>query len=210
MGKLTLYYFPLRARNEIPQLTLAGGGVDYEYVSILFDKWAEFKDKTFLKQLPMLVLPDGTEICQSGAIVRYIAQIASPRLVPDDPVKAAYVDMIFEMCQDKRVQVIDPICNMYSGEQFKTEKETVLGHLQDNYLPCWTKLLGDKKFFAGDSVTYADFAVFHILENTQNVEPNVLSKWSEMSAWYERVKGLPGIKQFLDSRPPLRQLPPAN
>ena len=60
---------------------------------------------------------------------------------------------------------------------------------------------GFKKYFCGDEVTYADFAMFHIMDLVRMVEPNLISKNDNLVKWMNRVENLPGVKEYLQSRP---------
>ena len=51
------------------------------------------------------------------------------------------------------------------------------------------------------SVCYADFAVYTILDLVRLVEPGVVSEHAALAAWMGRVEQLPGVKQYLDTRP---------
>ena len=56
--------------------------------------WADAKRGAAFRQLPMLVTEDGTQITQTGAIMRYLAGRLD--LMPSDPLAAAQADEVFE------------------------------------------------------------------------------------------------------------------
>ena len=51
------------------------------------------------------------------------------------------------------------------------------------------------------SVCYADFALYTIMDLVRLVEPGVVSEHAALAAWMARVEQLPGVKQYLDTRP---------
>ena len=68
---LKLIYFKMRALAEAPQLLLNYGKIEYDYLMSwdYFDgEWSSVKSKVAFKQLPLLEVEDGTQICQSIAI----------------------------------------------------------------------------------------------------------------------------------------------
>ena len=72
---LKLVYFKMRALAEAPQLLLHYTNIEYQYQMSwdYYDKaWAEAKSLVPFKQLPMLVIDDQYEICQSIAIRKYL------------------------------------------------------------------------------------------------------------------------------------------
>ena len=52
-------------------------------------------------------------------------------------------------------------------------------------------------------MSYADFAIYHILDLVRFVKPEVISEHDNITAWMIRVEQLPGVKEYLDSRPPV-------
>ena len=101
--KLTLKYFGLKARGEVPRLILTGAGIPFndvrydfcqrparneltndrlnQYITPSCDytakEWLEWQDSTPFRALPLLYI-DGIEapICQSRAIIRHCARLA--------------------------------------------------------------------------------------------------------------------------------------
>ena len=72
---LKLVYFKMRALAEAPQLLLNYCEINYEYIMSwdhFDDQWSNVKPKLAFKQLPMMEVEDGTQICQSIAILQYI------------------------------------------------------------------------------------------------------------------------------------------
>ena len=61
-------------------------------------------------------------------------------------------------------------------------------------LPSLVGLLGNKKYFCGNLVTYADFAMYTIMDLIRLVEPDVIKKYSVLVKWMARIESLPGVK----------------
>ena len=61
-------------------------------------------------------------------------------------------------------------------------------------LPSLVGLLGNKKYFCGNLVTYADFAMYTIMDLVRLVEPDVIKKYSVLVKWMARIESLPGVK----------------
>ena len=52
-------------------------------------------------------------------------------------------------------------------------------------------------------MSYADFAIYHILDLVRFVKPEVINELDNIVAWMARVEKLPGVKEYLNSRPPV-------
>ena len=52
-------------------------------------------------------------------------------------------------------------------------------------------------------MSYADFAIYHILDLVRFVKPEVINELDNIVAWMTRVEQLPGVKEYLNSRPPV-------
>ena len=100
---------------------------------------------------------------QSGSMNRYLASLVKiPGFYPKDPVDLAYCDMIHETAQE--IAPINPIVNVWVDETFQQKKTEFFENILPSKLNALYKLLGDKKFFCGDVVTYCDFNVYHQLD----------------------------------------------
>ena len=188
-SKLSLIYFPVRARGEAVRMILAYGGIPFtdtncqEYFGCDF-MTAKTSGKLPFGQLPVLAVGD-TLISQSGAIHRYTAGLVSkPDFIPRDPVKAALADALHETAQD--LYRIMPIVNMFKGDQWKQEKEEYFTKTLPAKLPALVKMLGEQSYFCGDAPTYADFALHTIMDLVRLVEPGVVSQHANIAAWMAR------------------------
>jgi len=202
--KLDLIYFDVRARAECARMTLAYGGIPYNFTDTQGYFGCDFMTaKTSGKlpwgQLPLLAV-DGKLISQSGSINRYLASLVTkPDFIPKDPVKAALADALHETAQD--LFRIMPIVNLWTEEKWREEKEEYFTKTLPSKLPALVKMLGSQKYFCGDAPTYADFALFTIMDLVRLVEPGVVSQHSNIGAWMASVEQLPGVKEYLESRP---------
>ena len=202
--KLDLIYFDVRARAECARMTLAYGGIPYNFTDTQGYFGCDFMTaKTSGKlpwgQLPLLAV-DGKLISQSGSINRYVASLVTkPDFIPKDPVKAALVDALHETAQD--LFRIMPIVNLWTEAKWSEEKEEYFTKTLPSKLPALVKMLGSQKYFCGDAPTYADFALFTIMDLVRLVEPGVVSQHANITAWMARVEQLPGVKEYLESRP---------
>ena len=202
--KLDLIYFDVRARAECARMTLAYGGIPYNFTDTQGYFGCDFMTaKTSGKlpwgQLPLLAV-DGKLISQSGSINRYLASLVTkPDFIPKDPVKAALADALHETAQD--LFRIMPIVNLWTEEKWREEKEEYFTKTLPSKLPALVKMLGSQKYFCGDAPTYADFALFTIMDLVRLVEPGVVSQHANLAAWMARVEQLPGVKEYVETRP---------
>ena len=199
--KLSLVYFPVRARGEAARMIMAYGNIPYTDTIVEFGDFATWKSSGKLPfgQLPILEVDD-TIIGQSGAIHRYLAALVSePDFIPKDSVKAALADALHETAQD--LYRIMPIVNMFKGDHWKQEKDEYFTKTLPTKLPALVKMLRDQEYFCGDAPTYADFALYTIMDLVRLVEPGVVSQHDNIAAWMTRVEQLPGVKEYVESRP---------
>lgn len=198
---LTLYYFPVRARAEPIRLILAYGNIQYEDVTIDFDRWAGEKtdrDKFRFGQLPVVLLPNGVSIAQSGAITRYVAKLAG--VYPSDPDKAAVADMVQELAME--MNIINPILNWFPVDSEQRAREyTTYFDAFDGRMVALRRILGSQQYFGGDGPSHGDFCMLHVLDVTLTVKPDALDSHLELKGWVERMKGIPQVHRYLSERP---------
>jgi len=204
---IQLVYFKVRARAECAKMIMAYGDISYEEVdcnSVFGMSFQETKkaEKLPFGQLPILAIggADGRLIGQSGSMNRYLASLVKiPGFYPEDPIDLAYCDMIHETAQE--IAPINPIVNVWVDETFQQKKTEFFENILPSKLNALYKLLGDKKFFCGDVVTYCDFNVYHQLDLCRLVVPTVFDEYPKINKWMRNVEDLHGVKEFLEKRP---------
>lgn len=183
-------------------MMLAYSGVPHNLKLYSFEEWGPLKASgkiAIFGQLPSLELADGKIVSQSGAIIRYVAKLAG--LVPADESLTLDADMLVELAND--MNDINPLACFYpkGSEKFVGMKA---GYFEK--LPAWlasmARILADKAFFGGAGLSYGDFAILAVIDNTVTLEPNALDATPEVKAWYGRCVADPKIAAYLASRGP--------
>lgn len=199
---LTLYFLPLRAQAEPIRMILHYGNVHFEDVTIPMADWPQLKmNHAFAPfgQLPVLKLPSGDIIAQSGAIIRYVAKLAG--IFPSDPLLAAKADMVYEFSQE--LNMIHPLLNFWPmNTDAWSNNCAVYFETLPRHLDTATRLLGDQPFFGGDSPHYGDFALFHIFESCVSVSPICLDNHPQLKIFLNRMQSIPSIRGFIEKRLP--------
>uniref|UniRef100_UPI00398EC112 hematopoietic prostaglandin D synthase-like n=1 Tax=Pristiophorus japonicus TaxID=55135 RepID=UPI00398EC112 len=195
MPNYKLTYFKLRGRAETARYIFAYSGIEYEDNTIERSVWAHLKPTLTFKQLPILKV-DEMELNQSTAIGRYLARETG--LAGKDKFEQAQVDAI--------VDTINDFMNLFPWtERDETVKQKVTADILANNFPVLLdglcKLLSDRTWFIGDSVTWADFhwAVCSITLTNLNVD--ILHNHPKLLALKERVEALPKIAAWIEQRP---------
>lgn len=204
MNKLRLVYFKMRALAEAAQLVLWYTKTPHSY-EMAWDyygqPWPEVKGKVPFRQLPMLVVDDQTNIAQSGAVVRYLAEMTG--LQPDSSTQKAEVDAIFEASQEW-FNPLNPTINFAVGDDFAAKRDAQLPGLHLR-LGDFERLLGqhDGPFFFGAQPYYCDFSVFHHVDLAHFFDADLLGDYPHLRTFMAAVGGLDGVKDYLAQRPEL-------
>jgi len=196
---MKLIYFPVRAKAEPIRMCMAYAGLKWDEVSYKeyygVESWPEAKPKAPFAQLPLMEV-EGVLLAQTGAIIRYVAKKCE--LMPNDMLAAAKVDMIYEASEE--LNAINPIVNVFKAETFAEKKKAYFENIKGKPERI-QKQLGKGPFFMGEKPTFADFAMWHVLDNIRSVEPTYLDATPELTTFMKAVADLKGVKEYLGSRP---------
>jgi glutathione S-transferase len=199
MQKYTLTYFDIRGRAEPSRLVLAYAGVEYADHGVDGEEWQRIKPNSPLGQLPLLVehRADGDRTWpQSMAILRHLARVHGLEGKDEDERFAA--DVACETAVDARAAHTTFKRSLESGTD--EGKAKYLKETASNHLARFEKLLQDRQWFAGNSVTYADFIVFDTIEKYLALSEDVLADRPRLAAFMRRVAGLPQLQSHLAAR----------
>ena len=202
--KLELVYFKMRALAEAPRLLLHYTETEYDYVMSwdYYDKeWSEVKSKVPFRQLPMLVVDQKHEICQSIAIVTFIEKILGINI--SDPILNAKANAVMQSAQELFIP-LNPAINFAVGDSFKKKKEDMMPFLNTRFEDLERALEdNDKKFYVDDKPHACDFSVYHHLDLSKLLDPKLINKFPRLEKFIEDIESIETVKSYINSRPEL-------
>ena len=194
----------MRALAEAPQLLMHYADIKYNYIMSwdYYDKeWQEVKPQIPFKQLPMIVVDDEHEICQSIAILSFIENIAGLKI--KDPVKEAKANAILQSAQELFLP-LNPAVNFAVGEDFAKRREDMLPFLQTRFGELEKIInLNGGRFFIDDTPRACDFAVFHHLDLSRKLDGKIIKEFPRLEKFLDDIASLSSIESYLSERPEL-------
>ena len=163
MLKLTHFDAPSRAFTTRVAFGIAN--VDFEDERITYSELETRRGENGsstevpLGGLPVLTLPNGKAICQSGAITRYAAKRAG--LYPSDPEQSLLVDEIIECAADAYTQAPQD-----KDDAVKKQKreEFAAGYLKKLFNLFAQRLAGAGPYICGENLTIADIQLYGVVK----------------------------------------------
>ena len=202
--KIDLIYFKMRALAEAPQLLMHYADIEYNYIMSwdYYDKeWQEVKPQIPFKQLPMIVVDDEHEICQSIAILNFIQNIAGLKL--EDPVQEAKANAILQSAQELFLP-LNPAVNFAVGDDFIKRRDDMLPFLQTRFDELEKIInLNGGRFFIDDTPRACDFAVFHHLDLSRKLDGKIIKEYPRLEKFLDDIASLSSIESYLSERPEL-------
>ena len=201
---IKLVYFKMRALAEAPQLLLEYSGLEYEYLMSwdhFDDVWSNVKPTIPFQQLPMMEAEDGTQICQSIAILQYIENRSD--LSISDPIKAAEAMAILQSSQELYAP-LNPTVNFATGEDFVTKRDAMREGLKSRFADlarCLEKY--DGKYFIDDTPRAAEFAAYHHFDLSRYLDPEILNSFPRLLQFINDIESINSISSYLENRPKL-------
>ncbi|XP_076801441.1 hematopoietic prostaglandin D synthase-like [Clavelina lepadiformis] len=193
--RLKLIYFPHMGREEIARVMLAYAGMEYEDVRIPYAKWPEMKPTMPFSQLPVLEV-NGHTICQSGAIVRYIAKLCG--FNGSDFIQEAKADMICECCFD--IMMRFPWTEENEQKKKEVTEKLLLGSIPDSLKQLEVMLTNGGEYFVG-KLTYADVALMNAGQYLLEQKEDILDATPKLKEHLRKIENIPGIAKWLSVRP---------
>ena len=199
--KLELIYFKMRALAEAPRLLLHYTKLEYDDVmswDYYGKEWSEIKSKVPFRQLPMLVVDQKHEICQSIAIITFIEKIAGIEI--SDPILNAKANAVMQSAQELFMP-LNPTINFSVGDRFKKKREDMMPFLNSRFEDLERALKdNDNKFYVDDKPRACDFAVYHHLDLSKLLDPKLINKFPRLEKFIEDIESIETVKSYLNSR----------
>jgi len=201
---LKLVYFKMRALAEAPQLLLNYCEINYEYIMSwdhFDDEWSNVKPKLAFKQLPMMEVEDGTQICQSTAILQYIENLGGLKI--SDPVKAAEATAVLQSAQELFAP-LNPTVNFAVGQDFNNKRDSMRINLESRFSDLARYLeKHEGRYFIDDTPRAAEFACFHHLDLSRELDPEILKKFPRLIKFVKDIEDIDTVSKYLKNRPEL-------
>jgi glutathione S-transferase len=205
MGRLTLYDYGASANCLKVRLLLAQLDLEYERISIdIFDGdtlTEEYERLNPFRSTPVLVLPDGTALIESNAILWYLA--GGTEYLPADPAGQAEVVrwLIYE--QSDVMPAIGGLrfrlltgrftADSPEAEARRTNAYEVL-HILDSHLAA-------REFLVADRYTIADLSIFAYAHTAPEAGIDT-TPYASLNDWLARVAEQPRFVNDLQPYPP--------
>jgi glutathione S-transferase len=199
--KLELIYFKMRALAEAPRLLLHYTKLEYDDImswDYYGKEWSEVKSKVPFRQLPMLVIDQKHEICQSIAILTFIEKIAGIEI--SDPILNAKANAVMQSAQELFMP-LNPTINFAVRDSFKKKREDMMPFLTSRFEDLERALKdNDEKFYINEKPHACDFAVYHHLDLSKLLDPELIQKFPRLEKFIEDIESIETVKSYLNSR----------
>ena len=194
----------MRALAEAPRLLFHYTNIEYEDLmswDYYAKEWSDVKPNIPFKQLPMLIVDNKHEICQSMAIMTFIENLAGINIT--DPILNAKANAIMQSAQELFMP-LNPTVNFVIGEKFIKKKEDMIPFLLSRFDDLEKAMKdNDKKFFIYDEPRACDFVAFHHLDLSKMLDPSIIKKFPRLEKFLEDIMSIESVKSYLDKRPEL-------
>ncbi len=202
----TLHHFWLCPFSRKVRVVLAEKELDFE---LKFEKYWERRDE-FLGlnpagQVPVLVEPDGTALCESGAICEYLDETFSAETLLGADARAraetrrlvAWFDLKFyaEVTQNL---VDEKVLKRFMGMGEPSSEAMRAGRQNVGYHLDYIAYLADRRnWLAGDDFSLADIAAAAHLSCVDYLGDVPWESHGAAKDWYARVKSRPSFRSLL-------------
>ncbi|XP_015916706.2 glutathione S-transferase class-mu 26 kDa isozyme 47 [Parasteatoda tepidariorum] len=194
MGKPILAYWDLRGLAEPIRYLLHYKNVQFEDKRYQRDGTWEKEKFTFDLDFPNLpyYMDDKVKLTQSTTILRYLAKKFD--LEGKSEEERLRVSLAEQQILDFRLAFFMTI----ASPDFEKKKEEYLKKVPDS-LKLISNFLGNRKFLAGDNVTYVDFMAYDVFEFNVFLSKTILDGFPILKAYQERIRNLPELKSYFSS-----------
>ena len=144
---------------------------------------------------------DGTQICQSIAILHYIESLGGLKI--SDPLMAAEAMAVLQSSQELFAP-LNPTVNFAVGQDFKNKRDTMKANLESRFSDLARYL--DKhegRYFIDDTPRAAEFACFHHLDLSRELDPGILEKFPRLIKFVKDIEDIDIVSKYLKNRPKL-------
>lgn len=184
-------------RGEHIRLLLEDAGLDFEYVRYTTEEWLELKKKQTEEKIPKPTLPfitiDGKYYGKTGPILKLLSRRLNKYGGSNDD-EAQLLDVYTDMVCDWTLVWVAASFGLYNGSAVKNYQENTRVQFHKSFNDILSTTKGP--FLLGEEISYADFALYHILEDDAEGEVNVHTL-PYLSTFFKAVGDRPNLKTYL-------------
>jgi len=197
-----LWYFAARARGEPLRLLTRYAKIPYTDRIVMSEEWSKIKSTVPNGYLPVMKLPDGRFMGETGDLARLIAARNGPPLMPADKFKQDAAARIFDISNTKPLVTPMYLINIKSAEESKELIADCIAQVQKvlELLELELSVSGGT-FFGGTQPHYGEFGLFTAINLFVSISKPSPKLSDGLRNWYEKMNSLPGVKEYLNERP---------
>lgn len=184
-------------RGENIRLLLEDAGVDYEYRRYDHGQWKGLKEKLLAKNIRNPTMPyvtiDGKYYGKTAPVLRFLSHKLG-KYEGDNEDEAQILDAYTDMMNDWIYKWVKTITGNPTEELLTTYREETCPDI----FKTWDNILSDTKgpFLLGDKISYADFNLFHMLEDDTTIKLSG-ETYPHLTTFVEAVSNRPNLKKYL-------------
>lgn len=184
-------------RGEYVRLLLEDAGVDFKYVRHNAAGWQEKKKEMLAQNIRAPTMPfitlDGKYYGKTVPLMRFISKKLGKYQGENDDE---------EQLLDSYTDIIMDWAGKWAGAIFGNNEETLKSYRAE-YVPqshkTWDDILSDVTsgpYLLGDRISYADFALYHILEDDNEAQVDATS-YPHLAAFVQAIQARPNLSKYL-------------
>ncbi len=186
------------------RIFLAEKGLDLERKSISIiereQKSPDYLAKNSLGQIPILELEDGTILCESLSICRYLEALnPEPPLFGTNPLEVATIDMWTRRIELQLMSTVGMFwrhAHPFTAKIIKQYTEFGQSNLENaqNVMRWLDTEIAGREFIAGPNFTVTDITALCTIDFAAFVGIDLPDECSNLKAWHERVSSRPSAQ----------------
>ncbi|XP_015913227.1 glutathione S-transferase class-mu 26 kDa isozyme 47 [Parasteatoda tepidariorum] len=196
MGKIVVGYWDVRGLAEPIRYLLHYKNVPFEDKRYQLEERDVWEKEKFTLGLDFPNLPyyfdDKVKLTQSVTILRYLAKKY------DFGGKTEEEKLRVSLAEQQIIDFRTAFYKVVYGPNYEEAKKEYLSKVPHS-LKFIAAFLGDRKFLAGDSLSYVDFMAYDTFDYNVLLCKTVLDEFPTLKAYIERIRNLPELQAYLKS-----------
>ncbi|XP_078342174.1 glutathione S-transferase Mu 1-like [Oculina patagonica] len=183
--RLLLHYTETEFKDELYEVGDAPDFSREAWTSVKYTLGLDFPNLPYY-------LDGDTKISQSNAILRHIAR--KHDLCGSTEEEKIRVDV----AENQLVDFRDKFTDLCYNSNFENLKDDYIKNVKSS-LKQLSDFLGERKFLAGEKITFVDFVLFETMDHHRIFEPSLLEPHKNLQEFVKRIEELPTVAAYRKS-----------